>query len=639
MDESVEATKTALSSVIKRVVVSDKVLRRPPLRFIFNVCSEIGESTHISLNAFPTTKEDKCEWIDGLIMAVSFISGIPLKHIVPLKVAAGKEVKNTLELLRTVADTFAKWPENWPQIIHRIKMTKTLRRIQTRKSDIKLSNAKLAVKPVVKVVKVHTPKSKAQIHLNWKQDKKIRLCLSRFHLDTKCHPVSNLLKTDSEKHSVLILKHIVELAKLERGNHLNITHVYIFPRSGKGELKALGLPRVLLERSWVPALTVLNLVGLHLTCSVFPAKADLPMNLKVLDLSKNILDDLPMCFRQCISIVELRLCHNKIKDLSCDGLSGLKRLFINNNFLTKLPELSIKEMHCENNPILLIDTVLNMEMAFENRTELTPPKMLGAESLPGRQLETDTNVEDLDIDFKNALNIETTLRNRKAVKESPNGELVLEIETETNHISGMSTNTEVLEIDFKNALSLETTLRNTKAVKESPKEKLLLNENTTCKDGIEEQKTDGSHEVKNGNIVDGYIRGNNGDSCILDLRYSNSSKELKKFLCHQNVDSVFVSPDQLEIKLDWEGCTRSIDASPVLKILLSWPSLHSIFVTAPTTVIRHSDMTISLKKNLSDVKLSQKFARIRDILSIGFHVINYSESLHSEILKFLVVAK
>ncbi|CAH1391004.1 unnamed protein product [Nezara viridula] len=108
-------TQTALNKYIKRPPLTDKLLRKPPFRFLHDIVTSVIKETGYLKDVFTAEeliadnvkdKDSKIKFLTKLISAVKDSTGNNLKAK-PGKIVAGLEVDKTLELLQAVAKGIA----------------------------------------------------------------------------------------------------------------------------------------------------------------------------------------------------------------------------------------------------------------------------------------------------------------------------------------------------------------------------------------------------------------------------------------------------------------------------------------------------------------------------------------------------
>ncbi|XP_014276344.1 TRAF3-interacting protein 1 [Halyomorpha halys] len=113
--EVLKKTQIALNKYIKRPPLTDKLLRKPPFRFLHDIVTSVIKETGYLKDVFTAEelvadnvkdKDSKIKFLTKLISAVKDSTGNNLKAK-PGKIVAGLEVDKTLELLQAIAKGIA----------------------------------------------------------------------------------------------------------------------------------------------------------------------------------------------------------------------------------------------------------------------------------------------------------------------------------------------------------------------------------------------------------------------------------------------------------------------------------------------------------------------------------------------------
>ena len=119
-DGSVEMTQTMLSSLIRKPKLTEKLLGKPPFRFLFDIVIEVRNATGFANGLFTeeegssanvTEKSQKMQFLDKIIMLV----GVQLNTIVearPAKIVAGLDPHLTNNFLQLLAVCAAHAPDS-----------------------------------------------------------------------------------------------------------------------------------------------------------------------------------------------------------------------------------------------------------------------------------------------------------------------------------------------------------------------------------------------------------------------------------------------------------------------------------------------------------------------------------------------
>lgn len=112
----VKKTQDSLGKIIKKPPLTDKLLNKPPFRFLHDIITEVIRTTDFMKGLFTpeemdsknvTTKESKILFLQKLIDCIATVSGENLS-VRPNKVIAGHEPENTNALLQAVASCIRK---------------------------------------------------------------------------------------------------------------------------------------------------------------------------------------------------------------------------------------------------------------------------------------------------------------------------------------------------------------------------------------------------------------------------------------------------------------------------------------------------------------------------------------------------
>lgn len=109
-------TQDTLGKIIKKPPLTEKLLRKPPFRFLHDIFTEVIRTTGFFNGLFTpkemdsknvTVKEDKISFLQKVIDVVNVVSGHRLS-VRPSKIVAGHEPEKTNELLQTIARCIRK---------------------------------------------------------------------------------------------------------------------------------------------------------------------------------------------------------------------------------------------------------------------------------------------------------------------------------------------------------------------------------------------------------------------------------------------------------------------------------------------------------------------------------------------------
>jgi len=112
----IKKTQDALGKIIKRPPLTEKLLNKPPFRFLHDVVMEVVRTTSFGKGLYNetetdsknvTVKEDKLRFLQKLIDCVTFASGETVTAR-PSKIIAGHEPEKTNELLQLIAKCIRK---------------------------------------------------------------------------------------------------------------------------------------------------------------------------------------------------------------------------------------------------------------------------------------------------------------------------------------------------------------------------------------------------------------------------------------------------------------------------------------------------------------------------------------------------
>uniref|UniRef100_T1I0X3 TRAF3-interacting protein 1 n=1 Tax=Rhodnius prolixus TaxID=13249 RepID=T1I0X3_RHOPR len=113
--EDIKKTQSALTKYINQPPLTEKLLRKPPFRFLYDIIKSVIRETGFLSEVFTAEdlnlenvkdKEGKIAFLKKLIAAVKDATGNPISAK-PNKIAAGLEVTKTLELLQAVGKGIA----------------------------------------------------------------------------------------------------------------------------------------------------------------------------------------------------------------------------------------------------------------------------------------------------------------------------------------------------------------------------------------------------------------------------------------------------------------------------------------------------------------------------------------------------
>lgn len=111
-DGSIAATQSLLGSVITRPKLSDKLLGKPPFKFLHDIVSEVIKSTGFGTNLFApeemdnskvTGKEAKLAYLEKIIQLVGVQLQTNLRDVQPMKIIQGLEADSTNRFLQHLA--------------------------------------------------------------------------------------------------------------------------------------------------------------------------------------------------------------------------------------------------------------------------------------------------------------------------------------------------------------------------------------------------------------------------------------------------------------------------------------------------------------------------------------------------------
>ncbi|XP_072929842.1 uncharacterized protein IFT54 [Epargyreus clarus] len=112
----IKATQISLGKYVKRPPLSDKLLRKPPFRFLHDIVTSVLKSKGFFNGLFDENelnsdnvkdRESKILFLNKVISVVSLTTGQPLS-VKPSKVVAGQEATKTNELLQCIAQALDK---------------------------------------------------------------------------------------------------------------------------------------------------------------------------------------------------------------------------------------------------------------------------------------------------------------------------------------------------------------------------------------------------------------------------------------------------------------------------------------------------------------------------------------------------
>ncbi|XP_011550561.3 TRAF3-interacting protein 1 [Plutella xylostella] len=109
--EIIKATQNALGKYVKRPPLSEKLLKKPPFRFLHDIVTSVLKSTGFFEGLFDESelvsdnvkdRETKILFLNKVITVVGLTTGQPLS-VKPSKIVAGQEADKTNELLQSIA--------------------------------------------------------------------------------------------------------------------------------------------------------------------------------------------------------------------------------------------------------------------------------------------------------------------------------------------------------------------------------------------------------------------------------------------------------------------------------------------------------------------------------------------------------
>ncbi|XP_077974633.1 TRAF3-interacting protein 1-like isoform X4 [Styela clava] len=115
-EEVMKKTRDTLGKIIKKPPLTDKLLSKPPFRFLHDIFTEVIRTTGFLNGLFTSSemdsknvsaKEDKMAFLQKVIDVVSIVSGDQLAAR-PSKIVAGHEPEKTNELLQAIAKCIHK---------------------------------------------------------------------------------------------------------------------------------------------------------------------------------------------------------------------------------------------------------------------------------------------------------------------------------------------------------------------------------------------------------------------------------------------------------------------------------------------------------------------------------------------------
>ena len=117
IDELIEKITTELNGLFTKPKLKEKLLKRPPFRFLYDVYYAILNSTNfcngLYLYEWKNAKEyngnDKVAWLKRIILATSIAANIDLSYVNAAEIASGLRVENTLQWLYILAKTSKKY--------------------------------------------------------------------------------------------------------------------------------------------------------------------------------------------------------------------------------------------------------------------------------------------------------------------------------------------------------------------------------------------------------------------------------------------------------------------------------------------------------------------------------------------------
>ncbi|XP_057321126.1 TRAF3-interacting protein 1 [Microplitis mediator] len=165
LQEAVKKTQDLLGKYIKKPPLTDKLLKKPPFRFIHDIITSIIKETGFLKNLFTddelistniSDKEAKIEYLTKLIDAVKLITGNNDLNVRPSKIISGQEPIKTNELFHAIGRALDKKVssdeaiEYFKNNINKKSKEKSLKK-KSRSPEVNLaSNEKSGVKKTVR---------------------------------------------------------------------------------------------------------------------------------------------------------------------------------------------------------------------------------------------------------------------------------------------------------------------------------------------------------------------------------------------------------------------------------------------------------------------------------------------------------
>ncbi|CAH8448651.1 unnamed protein product [Schistosoma turkestanicum] len=207
----IKRTQNTLGKLIKRPVLTEKLLMRPPFRFIHDICTSLIRSTGLMKGLFSSEEldaenvKDKDKKLAFLQKLVDFLSVVH-ERTIPVRImsiVAGKEADKTNEMLYLLAEAVKKKANNGEYVA---------RVLQGRKLD----------DPKTNVVEIHVPEAKNSEIKSAKESNSVdhRKKASQNHRKYKLNEEKNsIVPGNLEKCDNLKENHLPQDSEIHAGDH------------------------------------------------------------------------------------------------------------------------------------------------------------------------------------------------------------------------------------------------------------------------------------------------------------------------------------------------------------------------------------------------------------------------------------
>ncbi|XP_017781394.1 PREDICTED: TRAF3-interacting protein 1 [Nicrophorus vespilloides] len=175
--EIISTTQKSLGKYVKKPPLTEKLLKKPPFRFLHDVINSVIRETGFLKGLFSDSellsdnvkdRENKLAFLNKLITAVKSISGVDLQ-VRASKIIAGLEPVETNKLLQSIATCIDKKLDSREYVLQLKKAkragTEKLKKVSSKSSkDSKEGKSKKDTSKTSSTLKVETPKTKTKVN-------------------------------------------------------------------------------------------------------------------------------------------------------------------------------------------------------------------------------------------------------------------------------------------------------------------------------------------------------------------------------------------------------------------------------------------------------------------------------------------